>query len=118
MQSVNTNSQSPYYGGKAMRRKTMKRKTITGIRGRGKFIKGWSKQQPSYHERTVMKKKCSNKCFLGPRKTFPICTKNTCKKNRKGIYAAYIRANEYTTIKGNQKYRRITAKARKLLGNQ
>jgi len=98
--------------GKTMRRRP---KSITGIRGRGAFIKNWSKQQPGYHDRTVMMKKCGKKCFLGPRKTFPVCTRNTCKINRKGIYAAYMRAKEYITIKGKQKYRQISAKARKML---
>jgi len=75
----------------------------------------WSDQNPSYHQRTNMMKTCGRKCFLGPRKSFPICTKNTCKRNKKGILAAYIRAQEYKTINGKQKYRRISAKARKLL---
>lgn len=75
----------------------------------------WSKQKPSYHQRTNMLKTCGKKCFLGPRKSFPICTKNTCKRNRKGILSAYIRAQEYKTIRKSQKYRRISAKAYKLL---
>ena len=104
-------------GGKSMKRRLRKVRTLrTGIRGRGKYIKGWSTQQPGYHQRTVMMKQCGKKCFLGPRKTFPICSKNTCKRNKKGVYAAYIRAREYMTIKPNsQKYRRITSKARHLL---
>ena len=101
------------------RRKTMRMghlpKNITGTRGRGTFIKNWSKQQPGYHDRTVMMKKCGKKCFLGPRKTFPICTRKTCKINRKGVYAAYMRDKEYITITGKQTYRRISAKARKML---
>ncbi len=101
-------------GGRTMKKRL--RKSITGIKGRGKYIKGWSKQQPGYHQRTVMMKQCGKKCFLGPRKTFPICNKNTCKRNKKGVYAAYIRAREYMTIKpDSQKYRRITSKARRLL---
>lgn len=108
LQTAGTKTQ---IGGRTMKR----RKSITGIRGRGKFLKNWSKQKPGYHDRTVMMENCGKKCFLGPRKTFPICTRNTCKRNRKGIYAAYIRANEYITISGKQKYRRISAKARKLL---
>jgi hypothetical protein len=93
-----------------------KRLNKTGTRGRGTFLRNWSKQTPSYHQRTNMLKTCGKRCFLGPRKTFPICTKNTCKRNKKGIYAAYIRAQEYITIKPlSQKYRRISRKARKLL---
>ena len=118
-------------GGKTMSNKTMSNKTTsnkttsnksnrstnkTGTRGRGTFLRNWSKQKPGYHQRSNMMKTCGKKCFLGPRKTFPICTKNTCKRNRKGIYAAYIRSEEYKTIKpSSQKYRRISVKARKLL---
>ena len=91
-------------------------KTQAGGNGRGVFIRGWKKQQPGYHQKTNMMKTCGKKCFLGPRKSFPICTKNTCKINKKGVYAAYIRAAEYKTIKGTQKYSRIASKARKLLG--
>ena len=47
-------------------------------------IKGWSKQKPGTHQRTVMMRKCGKKCFLGPNKSFPICSKNTCKINKKG----------------------------------
>ena len=71
-------------------------------------VKGWSKQQPGTHQRTVMMKKCGKKCFLGPKKTFPICTKNTCKVNKKGVYAAYIRSRQY-------KYQKISQKAKQLL---
>lgn len=78
-------------------------------------LRGWSKQQPGYHQRTIMMSKCGKKCFLGPNKTFPICTKNTCKVNRKGLYAALIRAEEWKTLKGSQKYRKIAAKARRML---
>jgi hypothetical protein len=70
--------------------------------------RGWKREKPGYHQRTVMLKKCGNKCFLGKNKTFPICKKNTCKISKKGIYAAYIRARQY-------KHRNISAKAKKLL---
>ena len=88
---------------------------MTGIKGRGKYLKGWSKESPGTHQRTVMLKKCGKKCFLGPNKTFPICTKNTCTKNKKGIHAAYIRAREYSTIRGTKKYKNIANKAFNLL---
>jgi hypothetical protein len=78
-------------------------------------VKGWSKQQPGTHQRTVMMKKCGKKCFLGPKKTFPICTKNTCKVNKKGVMAAYMRAREYMTIKGTKKYTNIANKAKSIL---
>lgn len=104
-QMENTTSHS--HGGRTMK---------TGRHGRGAYLKNWSKQAPGYHERTNMLRSCGKKCFLGPNKTFPICTRNTCKINRKGVYAAYIRAQEYKTIKRkNQKYPRISRKARFLL---
>jgi len=81
-----------------------------GGRSRKRFIrtKGWSKQQPGTHERTLMLKRCGHHCFLGPNKSFPICRRNTCKINRKGVYAAYIRSRQY-------KHRAVTIKARRLL---
>jgi len=105
-------------GRKTLGRKTLGRKTLTGIPGRGKYLKGWKNQQPGYHDRTVMMKKCGNKCFLGPKKSFPICSRGTCKLNKKGIYAAYIRAEEYKTMRNQDKYRRISAKARRILGKR
>jgi hypothetical protein len=78
-------------------------------------VKGWSKIQPRGHKRTIMMKKCGKKCFLGPNKTFPICSKNTCKINKKGLYAAYMRAREYTTIRGTRKYKKISNNALRLL---
>ena len=80
-------------------------------------VKGWSKQKPSYHQRTVMMRKCGKKCFLGPKKSFPICSKNTCKRNKKGIQAAYMRAKEYSSIRGTRKYKNIAKRALKLLNN-
>ena len=90
-------------------------KTRRRSHSRKNKVKGWSKQQPGTHQRTVMMKKCGKKCFLGPNKSFPICTKNTCSINKKGIYAAYMRAKEYVTIKGTQKYRKIANKAYRML---
>ena len=112
--SPTTNSQFLFSGGRTRQRK-QKPETKTGTRGRGTFLKNWSKQQPGYHDRTVMLQRCGKKCFLGPRKTFPICRRNTCKISKKGLYAAYIRAREYITIKKRPKYRRISQKARHLL---
>jgi len=93
---------------------------------------GWHALAPGRHERTVMKKKCGSKCFLGPvgESCFPICTKGTCKVNKKGVQAAYMRAREYGSKKMHRKtkkhpiyghrhskklYRKIAAKAKKLL---
>lgn len=81
--------------------------------GRGSATKGWKKEKPGYHQKTVMLRKCGRKCFLGPKKSFPICKKNTCKVSSKGVYSAYIRARQYRT-KG-KKYRNISKKAKKML---
>jgi len=81
------------------------RKNRKGAKG----AKGWKKLCPGTHQRTVMLNKCGQKCFLGPHKSFPICSKNTCKVNSKGVYAAYMRARQYSS-KG-QKYRNIAKKA-------
>lgn len=87
--------------------------------------KGWAKQSPGTHQRTVMLKKCGKKCFLGPKKSFPVCTKGTCKVNPKGVYSAYIRAREwgqprstYKSSKPRHKrktYTKIARKAKRML---
>lgn len=74
---------------------------------------GWKKQKPSTHQRTLMLNKCGKKCFLGKNKSFPICKKNTCKISKKGLYAAYVRAREYSSR--GKKYSRIAKKAKKML---
>jgi hypothetical protein len=83
--------------------------------GRGSATRGWKNQKPSYRERSVMLKKCGKKCFLGTKKSFPICKKNTCKVSVKGVYSAYIRARQYSS-KG-QKYRTVSKKANQMLVN-
>ena len=87
----------------------------------------WSKVVPSTRERTMMMKKCGKKCFLGSRKSFPICSRNTCKRNRYGLLAAYIRAKEYASISTNSNkktkknvkkpyyYKRIAIRANNML---
>ena len=75
--------------------------------------RGWKNEQPGYHQRSVMLKKCGRKCFLGTKKSFPICKKNTCKVSTKGVYSAYIRARQYSS-KG-QKYRTVSKKANRML---
>jgi hypothetical protein len=76
--------------------------------GRGSATRGWKREKPGYHQKTVMLKRCGKKCFLGPKKSFPICKKNTCKVSTKGVYAAYIRARQY-------KHTGISNKAKKML---
>lgn len=78
------------------------------INRRGSVTRGWKKLNPSTHQRTVMLKRCGRKCFLGPRKSYPICTKNTCKINKKGVYSAYIRSRQFHK-------RNISRKANNLL---
>jgi len=75
--------------------------------------RGWSKEQPGYHQRTVMLKKCGKKCFLGPKKSFPICKKNTCKVSRKGVQSAYIRARQYSSV--GSVYKKIAKTAKNML---
>jgi hypothetical protein len=74
---------------------------------------GWSKKSPSRKQRTIMSKKCGRKCFLGKDNSFPICNKNTCRVNSKGIYAAYVRSRQYR--KKNKKYYNVSKKALRLL---
>jgi hypothetical protein len=81
---------------------------------------GWAKQSPSGKQRTRMYRKCGTKCFLGTRTPgdkqhpdFPICTKGTCKVNKKGLYAAYVRARQWR--KKNKSYNKIAQKAKKML---
>lgn len=89
--------------------KTLKNRAL----GRGVATRGWKKEKPGFHQRTVMLKKCGTKCFLGPNKSFPICKKNTCKISSKGVYAAFIRARQYRTA--GKKYQVISKKAEKML---
>ncbi len=70
--------------------------------------RGWKKQKPNYHQRTLMLNRCGKKCFLGPKKSYPICKKNTCTISSKGLYSAYIRAMEYHK-------KNISQKAKKML---
>jgi len=75
--------------------------------------KTWKSQSPNTKERTIMMRNCGKKCFLGPHKTFPICSKRTCKINNKGVLAAYIRARQFR--KKGSKYYKIAKEATKIL---
>ncbi len=85
-------------------------------------LKNWSKAQPTYHERTLMQKKCGDNCFLGTRKSFPICRPN-CTIDNGGVMSAYMRAKEMysRTKKGATKkhkpyyYRNIASRAKRIL---
>jgi len=74
---------------------------------------GWKQEKPGFHQKTVMMRTCGKKCFLGPNKSFPICKKNTCKVSHKGVYAAYVRARQYSSK--NKTYRKIASRAKKML---
>lgn len=69
--------------------------------------RGWKLEKPGFHQKTVMMRKCGKKCFLGKKKSFPICKKNTCKISKKGVYAAYVRARQYHKKTISQKAKRI-----------
>ncbi len=89
---------------------------------------GWKAKSPNKTQRRKMKKRCGKKCFLGPNYSFPICAKGTCRKNKRGIMSAYIRAKQwgkprafYRNYWGKPRmkrkvYTRVSKKARKLLG--
>ena len=76
---------------------------------RKNVTRGWKREKPGFHQKTMMLKKCGRKCFLGPGKSFPICKKNTCKFSKKGVYSAYIRARQYH-------HKIISQKAKRMLG--
>ena len=79
---------------------------------------GW--RAPSVHQRTLLYQKCGQTCFLGPRQKFPICSANTanaatanaatanaatrsCKVDKKGVWAAYLRARSLSSKKANRR---------------
>ena len=87
---------------------------------------GWGAVAPQGHARTVMMKKCGKKCFLGPRKSFPVCSKGSCRINSKGLCAAYVRARQWGKRKSSYKgkarptmdrrtYKKVAKKAKSLL---
>jgi hypothetical protein len=100
---------------------------------RSRSSRGWSRVAPrSVGERSAVLSKCGRRCFLGPGKTFPICTRlgsgsgsgsgsRSCKIDRRGVAAAYSRAREWAVITARKKrsasgaraYRRYTAVARR-----
>ena len=78
--------------------------------GRGSATRGWRKEKPGYHQKTVMLQQCGRKCFLGPDKKYPICKKNTCKISTKGVYSAYIRSRQYHNKNVSRKAKKILIK--------
>jgi hypothetical protein len=99
-----------------------------GSRSRGsRSSRGWSRVAPrSVGERSAVLSKCGRRCFLGPGKAFPICTRlgsgsGACKIDRRGVAAAYSRAREWAAITARKKrtasgaraHRRYTTVARR-----
>ena len=85
----------------------------TKNRTRRSATRGWKNEKPGYHQKTVMLNKCGKKCFLGPKKSFPICKKNTCTISRKGVQSAYNRARQFRSR--GRKYSIIARKAKRIL---
>jgi len=93
--------------------------------------RGWSRVAPkTVGERSALLSKCGRRCFLGSKKTFPICPRlgasgsgsgsgsGSCKIDRRGVAAAYSRAREWASITARKKrtsaaHRRYTAVARR-----
>jgi hypothetical protein len=85
-------------------------------------FKSWRKNNPTARQRTLQLQKCGKKCFLGSKKSFPICNAGTCTPSKGGLVSAYIRAREMTrrardnTIKKHRaSYYYIIAKKAKTL---
>lgn len=103
------------FGGKRSKSKTKKEKKVEFSKSK----KSWKALCPNNSERKKMKKNCGKKCFLGKKLSYPICSKNTCKVNKKGVRAALYRANQGKNIRGTKKsknyYNKIIKRAEKLL---
>ena len=85
--------------------------------------KSWRRNQPTRHERTLQMNRCGKKCFVGSKKSFPICNAGSCKPSKGGLISAYIRARQMTrrardrTIKKHRTsyYYNVAKKAKTLL---
>ena len=67
---------------------------------KGKSFHGWGKVKPTTKtERIQLLNKCGSNCFLlpnvKPHPKFPICPKNKCAIDCKGVTSAYIRARQW-----------------------
>ena len=58
--------------------------------------KSWRHNNPTASQRTLQLKRCGKKCFLGSKKSFPICNAGSCKPSKGGLISAFIRAREMT----------------------
>ena len=89
------------------------------------MVNPWTnwKAPKSKKQRLTLKKRCTSKCFLDSKNLkFPICspTTRTCKINHKGVWAAYVRSKQMSSMTKNKNkssaaYNKIAAKAYKLL---
>ena len=73
-------------------------------------MKWWTKMlSPTTQvKRRKLKDKCGSKCFLRPStNSFPICAKNSCTYNCKGLLSTKTRARQFN-------YSSIAAKAQRL----
>lgn len=83
---------------RSVRRSSQKRRSVFRMsNGRGSRTRGWREASPARgRERSVMKQRCGSKCFLSPAKNkYPICRRNTCKPDCRGIISAKVRAGQY-----------------------
>lgn len=92
-----------------------KTKKIKKYKKHNKSWKNWSQLAPNKSQRKLMNKKCGKKCFLGPNLTFPICRKYTCKLDKRGVLAAFIRTKYWNKTKKNKIYKNVINKAKLLL---
>jgi hypothetical protein len=76
--------------------------------------KSWRRNNPTTHQRTLQMKRCGKKCFLGSKKSFPICNAGSCKRSKGGIMSAYVRAREIEKHRAPYYYA-IAKKAKTLL---
>lgn len=82
---------------------TIPKSNIKQTLGRGGKTKGWKNDAPKRGaERTALKSKCGEECFLKPDENgFPICAalqkggKNNCKVDCRGIIAAKVRSGQW-----------------------
>lgn len=95
--------------------KTKKNKKSKKSKKLNKSWKNWSQLSPNKSQRKIMNKKCGKKCFLGPNLSFPICRKYTCKVDKRGVLAAFIRAQYWNKTKKNKKYKNVINKSKMLL---
>ena len=98
------------------RRSSKRRSSRRSSKRRSNPTKGWAKIAPQAGKaRHSMMNRCGKRCFLLPNKRtpgeskFPVCAKNTCTTNCKGLLSAYIRARQWRNK--NSRYRKVASVA-------